>query len=197
MNLPNKITISRIVMTLVFVALASMPIDIHERIDVAKGFHLWFWRAGYIVAVIAGFTDFFDGYIARKYNQVTDFGKLMDPLGDKIHTMASFVVLTWYGIVPGWITILIVAREFGVTGLRTLAAKHGEVIAAKDIGKVKTMLQMLALAFGGCFWIDWLSKDGYTFTYVWPAIQIGVVALTIYSGFDYFWKSRHLYLRDV
>ncbi len=192
MNLPNKLTVSRLLLTLVFVGIAAVPREV-------QGERPYVWMVGYVCCVIAGFTDFFDGYIARKYDLVTDFGKLMDPLSDKIYTMTCFVVLTWHDIVPGWITILILGREFAVTGLRTLAARHGEVIAAKDIGKLKTVLQMLALAFGGCFWTEWLVKEKNPIIYgwVWHGILIGIVLLTVYSGWEYFWKSRHLYMKDV
>ena len=189
MNLPNKITVSRLVMTMVFIGLAAIPRSVEN--------YLLYWRIGYVVAVIAGITDFLDGYLARKLDQVTDFGKLMDPLTDKIFTVGCFIVFTGYGLVPSWITVLILTREFTVTGLRSLAASKGEVIAAKDIGKVKTVLQMLVLAFGGCFWVDWISMEGVTYIWVWPFILGSMTLLTVYSGWDYLWRSRHLYLKDT
>ncbi len=189
MNLPNKLTGSRLIMTLIFVGFAAVPV-VHKE-------HLLYWRISYILAIIAGFTDFFDGYLARRLNQVTEFGKLMDPLADKIFTVSGFVILTAYRFVPFWITVLILAREFAVSGLRTLAANKGQVIAARDIGKLKTGLQMLALAFGGCFWVEWLDRDELIFRCIWPVILCSIVMVTVYSGLEYFWKSRQLYMKET
>ncbi|MCJ8332252.1 MAG: CDP-diacylglycerol--glycerol-3-phosphate 3-phosphatidyltransferase [Lentisphaeria bacterium] len=188
MNLPNKITVSRLGFTFIFMGLAAVS---DKNPD-----HLIYWRVGYVLAIIAGMTDYIDGYLARKYDLVTDFGKLMDPLADKIFTVGCFVVLTSYDIVPAWVTILILAREFAVTGMRTLAAKSGEVIAAKDIGKYKTAFQMLVLALGGCFWVEWLEKTNDLYRIGWPIALYGTVAITIYSGWDYLWGSRKLYMSD-
>ena len=96
LNLPNKLTVLRLLGTLIFLAFASIPASVES--------HLTWWRIGYVVAVIAAWTDFFDGYLARKYDLVTDFGKLMDPLADKVFTLTCFVVLTSHGYVPAWIT---------------------------------------------------------------------------------------------
>lgn len=194
MNLPNKITVSRFFMTMLFVALAIAPADYEH--------HLLFWRASYFTAFLAGITDWLDGYLARKYNLVTNFGKLMDPLADKIHTVSAFVVLTEYGVVPGWITILILTREFAVTGLRVMAAKEGIVIAAAPIGKLKTGAQFIVLAVGGLIWVDWLPQSLWGRVLwgqvvIWDVILYGVVILTVYTGFDYFHKGRALYLGDV
>lgn len=199
MNLPNKLTVSRFFMTLVFVAMAAVP----EKFADLGTFHLAWWKIGYVVAVIAGTTDFLDGYIARKYNLVTDFGKLMDPLSDKVHTISSFVVLSSYDLVPIWVTCVILTREFAVNGLRTMAAKEGQVIAAKNIGKIKTVMQMLILALGGCFWVQWIPLDnslhGSTpaMYWVWKVLLWGIAALTVYSGIEYYWKGRNLYMKDV
>ena len=107
MNIPNQLTVSRLVMTLIFVALASVPGKENLVGEVIPP--IW-WKIGFIIAIIAGVTDFFDGYIARKYNLITDFGKLMDPLSDKVHTISSFVILTAYDVVPLWITCVILTR---------------------------------------------------------------------------------------
>ncbi len=204
MNLPNKLTVSRLFMTLIFVGFASVPEKFASSIFGWQcSIDLIWWKVGYVIAVIAGTTDFFDGYIARKYNLVTDVGKLMDPLSDKVHTISSFVVLTAYDIVPVWVTCIILTREFAVTGLRTMAAKEGIVIAAKNIGKIKTVLQMLILAFGGCFWVQWLELDntlhGTTpaMYWVWKGLLWSIALLTVYSGIEYFWKGRSVYARDL
>ena len=201
MNLPNKITLSRLLLTPIFVALAAVSTsDTPPALWTApEETALLCWRIAYFIAIVAGATDFLDGYLARKFGLVTEFGKLMDPLSDKIYTMSCFLILTWHEHMPGWITVLILAREFAVTGLRTLAANRGEVIAARDIGKLKTVLQMFALAFGGLFWCQWLDTggDAQLYNVVWPVTYYAIAALTAYSGFDYFARSRHLYMKDV
>lgn len=196
MNLPNKLTVSRLAMTMIFVGFACVP--------ATNPYHLACWRTAYVLAVIAGLTDFFDGYLARRLNLITDFGKLMDPLSDKIFTVSCFVILTAHELVPAWVTVLILAREFAVTGLRAVAAKSGEVVAARELGKLKTVLQMLILAVGGWFWARWgwvyldVKTEAPTLLYwTWQALLWAITGITVYSGFDYFWKSRHLYLKDM
>lgn len=201
MNLPNKLTVSRFVLTLMFVAMASIP-EVYSNIG---SWSLGWWKVGYFIAIIAGVTDFFDGYLARKYNLITDFGKLMDPLSDKVHTISSFVILTAHDVVPMWITCVILTREFAVNGLRTMAAKEGQVIAAKNIGKVKTVLQMLILALGGCFWVEYIDIDLENswnsstplWFWTWKGLLWGIAALTVYSGIEYYWKGRKIYLNDM
>ena len=124
MNIPNKLTIIRVIMVPLFVA-AFLIDSISE------------WAA----LVAAGLTDMLDGMIARKYNMVTDFGKLMDPLADKLMVMAALVCFTYRGIVHPAVSIIILAREFLVTGLRMLATSSGRVIAADIWGKLKTVSQ--------------------------------------------------------
>ncbi len=143
MNLPNKLTMGRLAMTGLFVLVMSVPDSyIKEnqlpdcRITVALIFFL-----------MASISDFLDGYLARKFNLVTDFGKLMDPLVDKILTSAVFIVLTKEDVVPAWITITIIAREFLVTGLRLLASNQGALLSADSLGKWKTTSQIIAATY--------------------------------------------------
>ncbi|MEC9037771.1 MAG: CDP-diacylglycerol--glycerol-3-phosphate 3-phosphatidyltransferase [Verrucomicrobiota bacterium] len=143
MNLPNKLTMGRLVMTGLFVLVMSVPDSyIKEnqlpdcRITVALIFFL-----------MASISDFLDGYLARKFNLVTDFGKLMDPLVDKILTSAVFIVLTKEDVVPAWITITIIAREFLVTGLRLLASNQGALLSADSLGKWKTTSQIITATY--------------------------------------------------
>ena len=143
MNLPNKLTMGRLVMTGLFVLVMSVPDSyIKEnqlpdcRITVALIFFL-----------MASISDFLDGYLARKLNLVTDFGKLMDPLVDKILTSAVFIVLTKEDMVPAWITITIIAREFLVTGLRLLASNQGALLSADSLGKWKTTSQIITATY--------------------------------------------------
>lgn len=135
MNLPNKITCGRLLLTVVFVAVMSLPAFPNQV------------TLGLILFLIASLTDFLDGYLARKLGLVTDFGKLMDPLADKILTGAVFIILTAQGVVPAWATILIITREFLVTGLRLVAAAKGAVMAADNLGKWKTTAQIVAAVF--------------------------------------------------
>ena len=143
MNLPNKLTMGRLAMTGLFVLVMSVPDSyIKEnqlpdcRITVALIFFL-----------MASISDFLDGYLARKLNLVTDFGKLMDPLVDKILTSAVFIVLTKEEMIPAWITITIIAREFLVTGLRLLASNQGALLSADSLGKWKTTSQIITATY--------------------------------------------------
>ncbi len=152
LNLPNTITLVRIILVIVFaIALAIggvdpfikgvSPMETMENkgwfvpVSIGNSIALWAFVAGAI-------SDFLDGYLARKYNLVTNFGKLIDPLADKILVSAAFIYLTYVGMCPFWITILIIFREFLVTGLRQLAVEKGVVMAADKSGKWKTGMQL-------------------------------------------------------
>lgn len=132
MNLPNKLTVARCILTAFFVGLLSFE-------------HVVCYALGYIVFVVAAITDYYDGKIARERNLITNFGKLFDPVADKVLVVAGFVMLL--GIpamaVPPWAVVLILAREFLVTGARSLGASQGLIISANQWGKIKTTLQMI------------------------------------------------------
>ena len=134
MNLPNKLTVVRMALVPFFVAalLLSMTNDSLKWVALA-------------LFVIASLTDFADGYIARKYNLITNFGKFMDPLADKILTISGMICLIELGRIPSWIVIIIVAREFIISGFRLVAAANGVVIAANYWGKFKTTFQMIMI----------------------------------------------------
>ena len=132
MNLPNKITIFRICMIPIFVICMLIDFPYHEPIALA-------------VFIIAAVSDFVDGNLARSRNLVTDFGKFMDPLADKLLVCSAFIVLVELSLMPSWVVIIIIAREFAITGLRTLAAADNIVIAASKWGKAKTISQMVAI----------------------------------------------------
>jgi CDP-diacylglycerol--glycerol-3-phosphate 3-phosphatidyltransferase len=191
MNLPNKLTVARFLLTMIFLVLSSYP----EQED---GGHLWVYRIAFALAIVAGFTDFLDGYLARKYGLITDFGKLMDPLADKIFTVSCFVILTEHQAVPGWITVLILTREFAVTGLRTFAANKGQVMAASFIGKMKTLSQMLVLLLGGFIFIKVIPFPGPAwFHYLWNTLITIVALVTVYTGVEYYVRGRDLYLHQM
>ena len=143
MNLPNQLTMGRLLLTALFVAVMSIPDQL------LKSFHLLDYRITIAILffLIASLTDFLDGYIARKLKLVTDFGKLMDPLVDKILTSAVFIILTKENMIPAWITITIMSREFLVTGLRLLASNQGKVLSADSLGKWKTTSQIIVASF--------------------------------------------------
>jgi CDP-diacylglycerol---glycerol-3-phosphate 3-phosphatidyltransferase len=189
-NLPNAITLSRLVLTAVFVAGTAF-----ETV-------LGHWIA-LISFVIAAISDFVDGYLARKMGLVTPMGKLLDPLADKILVGAAFVYLSAEGFCPVWVTVMILAREFLVTGLRQIAVEAGQVLAADNLGKWKTALQLtfcIACLVWFCFGqlpqgnplvdlIRYLSnpKGWLVPTSLWLAL-----GLTLLSGWNYMWASRNL-----
>ena len=195
MNLPNILTISRIVMVLIFVVLATLA---------NKSFigHDWVFpiRLGaYILAILAGATDLLDGYLARRWNQITSFGALMDPLADKIFVTATMLIAVEYHLMPAWIAVAVLCREFMVTGLRTLAAKKQVVISADRWGKLKTALQMVMLAIAGASWVwDFALRDekwfGIRLWYLWMTYLCGIVLVTVLSGLGYFIRFRYLFL---
>lgn len=145
-----------------------------------------------IIFVIASITDKLDGYYARKYHLVTNFGKFLDPLADKLLVMSAFVGLVGLGDIPSWMVIIILAREFAVTGLRLIAVEEGEVIAASRIAQWKTAFQMIAVILL-LFNNPPFGMNGFPLADIclWIA-----VALTVISGWDYFYKNRALILKS-
>lgn len=142
---------------------------------------LWMYLS-LAIFVVASLTDFIDGYIARHYNQTTDFGKFLDPLADKLLTIAAMAMFCEWGVFPAWALVIVLTREFAVSGLRMVASQKGNVIAAGWSGKVKTASTMVGLcammAFPGIDWLNWV-------------VIIMIVATTLYSGVEYFvqnWK---------
>ncbi len=143
------------------------------------------------VFIIASLTDFLDGYIARKYHMVTVFGKFIDPLADKLIVMAALLVLNASGVVEVWITVLILSREFIVTGIRLIAVGEGKVIAASKLGKYKTASTMIALVL--LLAIPYATILGEIGMYV---LYLGVV-LTVVSGIDYFIKNKTILTESI
>lgn len=141
-----------------------------------------------LIFIIASLTDFFDGYIARSRNLVTTFGAFLDPLVDKILTLSAFIMLVEEGMIPGFIVVIIVARELVITGFRTIAASNGVVIAASIWGKYKTTFQMLTIIY------FLFVKNIFSFTNTWP-IPLSLIFLvltlffTLISALDYLVKN--------
>ncbi len=191
MNLPNKLTVSRLALTVVFVALFYVPSDNREAIAL-------------IVFGIASFTDYLDGMIARQRKLITNFGKLMDPLADKILMCAALVLLSAEDkLIPAWAVVIVLAREFFVTGIRLIASSQGAVLAAEKLGKHKTAWQMITVIYYLLFqaagepMFRWLTPF-FSWKLTSPSV-LGVlcinmmVALTVISGLSYFWKNRELF----
>lgn len=189
MNLPNKLTFLRLLLIPFFVILTVVPLDWGTIELLGSQIELELFLAA-IIFVGASFTDWLDGYIARRDNLVTNFGKFADPLADKLLVSAALIVLVELGLAPAWVVVIIISREFAVTGLRLLLVEEGgTVLAAAWPGKIKTVTQLLAITF--------LLVDNFPLG--WTGIPIGEILLyialffTIYSGFDYFYNARHLF----
>lgn len=168
MTTANKLTLCRVVMIPIFIVLLYQ--DFSRHLLAALG-----------VFILASITDFVDGYVARHYNQVTDFGKFMDPLADKLLVMSAMAWFVQTGWMTAWAFFLVIARELAVTGLRLVAVEQGRVIAAAKSGKVKTASTMV------CICLMLLLPDAATLRLVCVWI---ILLTTIYSGIEYFIKNR-------
>lgn len=187
MNLPNQLTVARLGLTVLFAASLSVPWPFG-------------YTAGLLIFALAGITDYYDGEIARRRKLVSDFGQLMDPLADKVMMAAGFILLVPENAFPAWVAVIIVGREFAITGLRLLAANKGRILPAEQLGKHKMIWQivtivyfLLLLALREMERAAWLALGDW-----WPSawkvgggILIAVtLALTLYSGCGYLWKHR-------
>lgn len=188
----NIVTCTRIVLIPVFVVLAVAPWPAwFGGSDPAGLLAAQPWVAAIVFALLAG-TDWVDGHLARSRNEVTTFGKFLDPLADKILVMAALLVLVEQGLLPSWIPLVIVAREFIVSGLRMLAAADGVVIAASWYGKAKTFVTDIAIVFFLVMTSPAIAQSGFAGPFVifsW-ILMIAAVILTIFSMVDYLLKSK-------
>lgn len=189
LNLPNKITLFRVFMIPLFLLLVLVPFEWGTVTILGSTIEMNL-LLGTVVFAIASFTDWLDGYLARKMNIVSNFGKFADPLADKMLVMSALVVLVELGLAPSWVVAVIVSRELAVTGLRLLLVEQGGVVmAAAWPGKIKTITQMYAIIF--------LFLDDFPLALL--NIPIGTILLyvclffTVYSGVDYFYKARHVF----
>lgn len=173
MNLPNKLTILRVCTIPFFVFF--MEVNVFDSADKYIALALF---------IIASITDAMDGHIARKYNLVTNFGKFMDPLADKLLVCSSLICLTDVDAIPGWIVVVIISRELIISGFRTIAADNGIVIAASNWGKVKTVFQMIM--------IIWLILDMPFFVckVIGQVLIYASLVLTVISLVDYMIKNK-------
>ena len=189
MNIANRLTIARIVMIPVFLLMMCFQKNALGTVNVFQSNLSVSWILAMIIFTIASITDFLDGYLARKYHLITNFGKFADPLADKLLVMTAFITLVGAGVIPMWIVAVIVCRELAVTGLRLLLVNDGEVLAAAWPGKVKTATQMLAIIF---LLIDDFPVKGLPFSIGTILLYVCLVA-TVYSGVDYFIKNKHVF----
>jgi CDP-diacylglycerol--glycerol-3-phosphate 3-phosphatidyltransferase len=195
MNLPNQLTVSRFVLTILFLVAVFVEFPFDTTVALA-------------LFVIASITDWVDGAYARRHQLVTNFGKLMDPLADKILTCSAFIAFVGEGWIAAWMAVLIVARELAITGLRLLAASKNLVLAAEGWGKHKTIWQIITIVsilvlqsytewswFGKLFafeiagqaWVVWFTGFSKWLT----------ILLTAISGWLYLWNNRDVYLKDM
>ena len=176
MNLPNKLTIARIIAVPFFIA----------------AYYLEWHLVAFLIFIAASFTDMLDGKIARKYNLVTNFGKIMDPLADKILVYSALCLFIESGLIKAWMLILILAREFIIAGMRTVAASEGRVLAAGMSGKIKTVLQMFAVI---AYLLALSVPEGpkATITLVANVIFWAALVMTVYSGCEYVIKNKDIF----
>ena len=194
MNLPNKLTIVRIILVPIMVIIPFLGIN---------GYFLGIpieYLIIDLIFIIASLTDKLDGYLARKNNEITTFGKFLDPLADKILVLAAMVMLVEMDKLPAWIPIIVLAREFMVSGYRLVAVeKGGKVIAASKWGKLKTVTQMIAIilalldlnAFGDCFTKSLQGAD-LILNFIVTMMMIIQTIATIFSGMDYMKNAKDL-----
>lgn len=168
MNTPNKLTVLRFILVPFFLAAAY-----YEKSQMVMVIST-------VIFAVASFTDFLDGYLARKHNLVTDFGKFMDPLADKVLVAAALLFLVQIQRVDAWLVVIIITREYAISIIRAIAATNGKVIAASGGGKIKTVTQMLAI-------IMLLLSVPFA-----NIMMYVCVALTLYSGIEYIWKNKEL-----
>ena len=192
LNLPNKLTLLRVLLVPVYLLLIWRS-RMHGPFAAAA--LRWIALA---VFCVASLTDLFDGKIARKYNLVTNFGKFMDPIADKILTHTAFILFTAYGELSAFACIIFVAREFVVAALREIAADQGVVSAAGMSGKIKTVLQMALIILLTIPWGTYFTLDGFLPTWMTACdmltmvVQIMAVIMTIYSMIEYVWNNRQV-----
>jgi CDP-diacylglycerol--glycerol-3-phosphate 3-phosphatidyltransferase len=190
-NLPNKITISRMLLIPLFLIIMLVPFSWGEwqigdmTIPIT---HL----VGACVFIITSATDWIDGHYARKHNMVTNLGKFLDPLADKLLVSAALITLVELGFVPAWMAIIIISREFAVTGLRLVLAGVGEVHAAKMLGKIKMWTQVVAIS---ALLLHNFPFGMVSFPFAMIALWISVF-FTVISGWDYFAKNKDVFMQS-
>lgn len=188
MNLANKLTMSRLILAFVFMALLFVE-------------GLMFKIIAFLVFSAASLTDLFDGWLARKRNEITDLGKLLDPIADKVLVVTAFLAFVEMNLIWGWMVVIIIIREFLITGLRFLAMNRGVVLEAERAGKHKTVSQIVTIFFIlivlilkdiGAKYSFWTASIENAANYGIIALMFITVTLTVTSGFSYLWKNRQI-----
>lgn len=167
MNTANKLTLLRVILIPVYLIIWHLDFSAN-------------YIAALVIFILASVTDFIDGYVARHYDQVTDFGKFMDPLADKVLVLTAMICFCAMGRFPAWALVIVMAREFAVSGLRMVAVDNGRVIAAGMSGKVKTFATMVCLCIMHVPVWEWL---------MWVCVIV-IAATTLYSGVEYFVRNK-------
>ena len=191
MNIPNKITVSRILLIPIFVIVILFDFGWGNMTFLGAEMPVNHFVAG-LIFIIASCTDWVDGYYARKFNLVTNLGKFLDPLADKLLVAAAFIVLVELGMAPSWIVIIILSREFAGTGLRAGLAGEGEIVAASQLGKIKTWAQIVAIS----------SLILHNTIFAPLNIPFDMITLyvalifTVWSGWEYFYLNRRVFVNS-
>ena len=179
MNLPNKLAILRIILVIPFVIFLSLALEVSDNTAVSMTMRVF----AAIIFVGASITDYYDGKIARKYNLITNLGKLLDPLADKILVISALVTLAKFSQISLWFVIVIIFRDLMITGLRSIVAAAGVVIAAESLGKWKTATQMIALTL--------IILIPFSFT-INNILLLTPLILTVVSGVEYVIKCKNV-----
>ncbi|PIQ90847.1 MAG: CDP-diacylglycerol--glycerol-3-phosphate 3-phosphatidyltransferase [Candidatus Omnitrophica bacterium CG11_big_fil_rev_8_21_14_0_20_41_12] len=194
MNLANKITMLRIILTFVFALLFLPALD-----------KIWWTKLlALVIFIFAAVSDFLDGFIAKRRNMVTDFGRFMDPIADKILVLTAFAAFVQLQLIDAWMFMIIVSREILITSLRLFALNKGKVLSAARAGKHKTVLQMLVIfTILGFILLKEVVLKYFTWNPAWESVfrqgifylMLLTVALTLYSGLSYLWDNRKIITR--
>jgi len=188
MNIANKLTVLRLILAFIFMRVLLIP-----------GFN--YKILAFILFCIASLTDFFDGWLARKLNQITDLGKLLDPVADKVLVLAAFISFVEMQLIASWMVVVIIVRELLITGLRILAMTKGKVLEARMLGKHKTFSQMLTIFFILCALIVkeigiargfWNLRIDVAVGYGILVLMFVSLSLTVISGLSYLWHNRKI-----
>lgn len=179
MNWPNRLSLMRI---------GSVPVI--TLLLVLDGF-AWTGYAALFLFIFAAITDFVDGHIARKYNLVTNFGKFIDPVADKLLVLSALVMLSWHQLLPAWLVVTVLFRELAVDGLRLVAVEQGRVIAAGKLGKIKTTVQMVLIIAHLVYYVHFPLLHILAKWLMIPS-QLAMLVMTLWSGVDYFIRNKEV-----
>ncbi|WP_297598088.1 CDP-diacylglycerol--glycerol-3-phosphate 3-phosphatidyltransferase [uncultured Cetobacterium sp.] len=188
MNLPNKLTATRLILAVPFIYFLQESATATD--------HNLYRLVAFGIFIFASLTDWLDGYIARKYNLITDLGKIMDPLADKILVISALVIFVKLDYIPSWMSIVVIAREFLISGIRTIAAAKGEVIPAGVLGKYKTTTQMIVIMIMLFLGLGKTPEQAVLYKQIYFYMTLIPVILTVWSGWEYSVKAKHYFLGE-